>query len=369
MEYQTISKNQATPKSPLQKQVARSVAAPHRVAALQQSVGNRAVQRLLRSPCIQAKLNVSSPGDPYEQEADQVADTVMRMPDPGVAGGVVVSSSSGQTLQRDLATPPPNAPAPAQPDLTDAQIQEAIAFNRARYNEANTRLIQRLLGGPITGVWEEGNIEAIAATQEQYGLPKDGKVGNDTFRFLNNEQRLERMNTRTENCLTSFRVIGPDSAQFDRVSPTECRVRGNFRTESQFSPRCDCSQFQYRQFIRGHLRRTRGGVVADLANRFDTQPGGALPANFTEDGDTSGVPVNYGHRDQPAGTAIEDRYITDQANGCRYRSADGPGGIIVDCQPGDSYDINVNFRGDIERNGTRVQSKFWTAIRRNNWTP
>lgn len=374
MEHQIITKDRVTPARPNQKSFARTPAATHPVAALQRSIGNRAVHRLLRSPYIQAKLNVSSPGDPFEQEADHVADTVMRMPDPRGAAGMIVSSPTGPTLQRDLATPPPNVPAPAQPDLSPAQIQAAIAFNRARYNQANTRLIQTLLGGPVTGVWEEGNIEAIAATQEQYGLPKDGKVGEATFRFLNQEQRLERRPTNTENCLTSFRVIGPAAAQFNRVSPTECRVRGRFRTESQFSPRCNCSQFQYRQSIRGHLRRTRGGVVADLANRFNTQPGGALPANFAEDGDTTDVPVNYGHRDQPADAAPEDHYINnaggdDQANGCRYRSEDDPGGIIQDCQPGDRYDIDVNFRGDIERNGTRIQSRFWTAIRRNNWTP
>lgn len=31
--------------------------------------------------CIQAKLNVSQPGDPYEQEADRVAEKIMRMPE------------------------------------------------------------------------------------------------------------------------------------------------------------------------------------------------------------------------------------------------------------------------------------------------
>ncbi len=33
---------------------------------------------------IQAKLKINEPGDPYEQEADRVADAVMRMPEPGV---------------------------------------------------------------------------------------------------------------------------------------------------------------------------------------------------------------------------------------------------------------------------------------------
>ena len=44
---------------------------------LQRTVGNRAVGRFL-----QAKLAISQPDDPYEREADRVADTVMRMPAP-----------------------------------------------------------------------------------------------------------------------------------------------------------------------------------------------------------------------------------------------------------------------------------------------
>ena len=44
--------------------------------------GNQAMQRLLRSRAIQAKLKINAPGDKYEQEADRVADEVMRMPEP-----------------------------------------------------------------------------------------------------------------------------------------------------------------------------------------------------------------------------------------------------------------------------------------------
>ena len=62
--------------------VARKAAAPspnrHPIARIQRAVGNQAVQRLINSPVIQAKLQVSSPGDPFEREADQVASTVMR---------------------------------------------------------------------------------------------------------------------------------------------------------------------------------------------------------------------------------------------------------------------------------------------------
>jgi hypothetical protein len=50
--------------------------------ALQRTHGNRYVQRVVKG--IQAKLKVGQPGDKYEQEADRVADAVMRMPEPQV---------------------------------------------------------------------------------------------------------------------------------------------------------------------------------------------------------------------------------------------------------------------------------------------
>jgi hypothetical protein len=49
---------------------------------LQQTHGNRYVQRVVSG--IQAKLVVGQPGAKYEQEADRVADAVMRMPEPEV---------------------------------------------------------------------------------------------------------------------------------------------------------------------------------------------------------------------------------------------------------------------------------------------
>ena len=51
---------------------------------LQRNLGNQAMQRLFESGTLQAKLQVSIPDDIYEQEADKVAHTVMRMPVLGV---------------------------------------------------------------------------------------------------------------------------------------------------------------------------------------------------------------------------------------------------------------------------------------------
>jgi hypothetical protein len=50
--------------------------------SLQQSHGNQYVLQLLRSRRIQARLTIGAPGDRHEQEADRVADTVMRLPEP-----------------------------------------------------------------------------------------------------------------------------------------------------------------------------------------------------------------------------------------------------------------------------------------------
>jgi len=51
---------------------------------LQRTAGNQVVSRLMRSGALQDKLKIGQPGDKYEQEADRVADAVMRMSEPGV---------------------------------------------------------------------------------------------------------------------------------------------------------------------------------------------------------------------------------------------------------------------------------------------
>lgn len=312
-----------------------------------------------------------------EREADNVADQTVQ----GRSVAVQSSSTGLQMLQRDLVTPPPAVAPAAQPDLTEAQIRTAIAFNKARFNEANTRIIQTILGGPVTGTWTEDNIVAIAATQEEYGLKKDGMVGNDTFRFIVGEQRLEGEDTTTANCLTSFGAFMTQNAAITRVSPTGVLLNASFRTEAQFSDRCNCSQFEYRQFIRGHFRHLRAGVlVRDIGPDFTSLPGGALTAVFQEDGDTTDpIAVNYGHRADPPEAAPENHYINntgadDQANGCRYRSTDTPGASdaahpIPNCLPGDVLDVEIRFRGEIQRNGTRIQSHEWSAIQGNFVAP
>jgi hypothetical protein len=53
------------------------------MGGMQQAVGNGRVSRMAGGGAVQTKLTVNAPGDVYEQEADQVAERVMRMPEPG----------------------------------------------------------------------------------------------------------------------------------------------------------------------------------------------------------------------------------------------------------------------------------------------
>jgi hypothetical protein len=66
---------------------AKPAARKQNMARLQRAYGNQAVLRMLAlsRPAIQPKLVVNQPGDAYEQEADRVADQVMRMPDPSLS--------------------------------------------------------------------------------------------------------------------------------------------------------------------------------------------------------------------------------------------------------------------------------------------
>lgn len=58
-----------------------SISSADRVLFLQRTIGNQAVERMIRSGTLQAKLRIGQPGEEYEEEADRVADQVMRMPD------------------------------------------------------------------------------------------------------------------------------------------------------------------------------------------------------------------------------------------------------------------------------------------------
>ncbi len=87
MERQAVAKGQKIPtgSNHPHRRSARSTSAGHTLLELQRAVGNQAIRRLSTSPFIQAKLQISTPEDESEQEADRAADSVVRMPEPAVS--------------------------------------------------------------------------------------------------------------------------------------------------------------------------------------------------------------------------------------------------------------------------------------------
>jgi hypothetical protein len=274
-------------------------------------------------------------------------------------------SAPPNTILRELPIAPPAIMPAAQPNLTADQIKRAIQFNKDRYDDPRTREIQDLAGTTPTGTWVGDDIVMIASLQEEYGYTKDGMVGVGFFRFLDLVIRRLKSTKTDKNCLIAFRIAGPDAPVVSPVAGGSRSITGHFRMLAQFSKYCGCADYEYRQFIRGHWKRTRGGITTDLGGTFTSEPAGALTPGWQEDGNTTAAAVNYGHRAQTAegiNQYVDDTGATDQAGGCRFEGDDSPGGPDS-VMSGDVFDVDVNFRGEIQRKGSAVETKHWTAIK------
>jgi hypothetical protein len=85
----------------VQKKSSSQTSGLQRLTELQKSIGSQAVQRLINSSYIQTKLQVSSPEDQSEKEADQSAKAVMRSPASGgpSLGGPPISNPTNESGQ------------------------------------------------------------------------------------------------------------------------------------------------------------------------------------------------------------------------------------------------------------------------------
>jgi hypothetical protein len=292
----------------------------------------------------------------------------------------------GKSIQRDFATEAPERAEDAEDterpgELSERQIRLAIVHNGHRYSRAHTRTIQDIIGTEETGQFSSADIVAIAQIQDEYGLSVDGLIGPEMFRFLNDEMAAEGVDLSDENCLVSFAVFGPDPIQGGRVVNADgtrnVRIRGHFRIRLQFQQRCRPQDFEYRQFIQGTATATRGARSQPLESFWSHIPGGRLPATFQEDGNTTWPAPNYGHRNQPGQattttTLAENHYVDEdgtenQASGAIYKAEDFPEATIRGLQAGDVLNIQINFRGEIHRNGRVVQTRNWTAVNMTNF--
>jgi len=77
-----------------------SVSSAHDTPFFQTTIGNRALYGLFKSGILQPKLRIGRPNDVYEQEADRVAEQVMKMPGETVDSQQSAVGKGRGTIQR-----------------------------------------------------------------------------------------------------------------------------------------------------------------------------------------------------------------------------------------------------------------------------
>jgi hypothetical protein len=268
----------------------------------------------------------------------------------------------GPEVQRDLAIAPLN-PDAADPELTPQQIHTAIIYNNNRYGSKSIREMQNIVGATVNGVMDEETVRSIAHYQAQYNLTPDGMAGPDTFGQLTDE--LGAAGASQDTFINSF-LVSVTPLELTRLDPGFVRIQGSTSVEIRFDPHCDCSRFQYRQWIGGDVKEN-GVSINDSFNHLP--PDHRLPGlgNFVQDGDTD-LPANgpYGHRGlQPnLGDALDeytdaDGITLNMASGCRYRNTDVVGFNRRASVAGDHYNFDMRFFGVILMDGKVIEKKFW----------
>jgi len=81
MFFVKVLTKKTTPKSAaVEKTHERFASKTHPLISLQKTIGNQGMQSLIKSGALQAKLKISQPNDPYERQANLVAEQIVRMP-------------------------------------------------------------------------------------------------------------------------------------------------------------------------------------------------------------------------------------------------------------------------------------------------
>jgi hypothetical protein len=121
------STKEAGPSPKREHAVPRCRSAVDQILHLQQTIGNQAVQRLLKTGVLQTKLHIGRPGDIYEQEADRLAEQVMKMAEPQAEKQPADEEQQEQTQ-----------PKPVAEEATPL-VQRQIAEEKKEEEELQTR--------------------------------------------------------------------------------------------------------------------------------------------------------------------------------------------------------------------------------------
>jgi hypothetical protein len=244
---------------------------------------------------------------------------------------------------------------------------------------------------------EKGAVD-VAATKHAHGVPgraysadylarlaEDREVGIGKTKDSGSGAKQEKKSDDAEKkpsdpCLLDFTVSDVEGP-FLSFPGAGCIISKQFTMSADFSPKCDCSTYEYHQEVQGSYQKTRNGKTEDIPV---TMPGGIVPATFTEDEDTKDKKApHYGHRDEEPevadGIHPDNRYvdiksgkeIINQKAGCGYRGSDSPNAFVKDCRPGDIIDLSLTVKGTIRNKNTGdvLATKVWTGMDINKLMP
>ncbi|MCK5013334.1 MAG: DUF4157 domain-containing protein [Candidatus Omnitrophica bacterium] len=166
----------------------QSISSPvEQILFLQRTIGNQAVGKMIKSGALQAKLRIGQPGDIYEQEADRMANAVMRMPEPGVQRQV--EPEEEETLQ-----PKPLA----------SQITPLLQVQRQEEPEEEEETLQaKPLAGQITPLVQR---QVEPEEEEEEELQAKATSG-----------RISVVNSNLESYIQSFKGGGQPLSENDRA--------------------------------------------------------------------------------------------------------------------------------------------------------
>jgi bacterioferritin-associated ferredoxin len=147
---------------------ARSVRSPRAIAGNEESLARRRGLPIF----LQAKLSISEPHDPYEQEADRVADQVMRMPEPHLQRACACGGECAkcQTAQRDYAASPLHLARSAPPQASSARtpggVEQSIAAPGAALDTGTRGFMESRFGTDLSAVRVHHDAQAARSARE-----------------------------------------------------------------------------------------------------------------------------------------------------------------------------------------------------------
>ena len=181
-----------------------------------------AAQQRGASPQVQTKLEVSTPGDSMEQEADQAGDVFTRAARGHEVAPAAITGTGSMAIARDVeATHSTRRPdpavlaeaeqAPAEDLLSDRQVAAALRFNRGRNHPLE--VWSQIAGVVGSGTIDlgPGLVQAIARFQSAQGFSIDGAVGDVTMQRLAQMPGGEGLDQLVQSNAVVFVGMNPDS--------------------------------------------------------------------------------------------------------------------------------------------------------------